>query len=514
MHFLLRRTGAALAVVVAAAPAALSAQQTPTPPPPPPLPAAPAQTGPALTLEQALATARERNPEMLQQRNDIRVSRAAVLAARYDFLPSVDVDAGFGYQAPGEQRAGAFQLQQAGPAYYSSSYGLGFTYRLDGAKLMQPSIARAQQTATAERIEGYEASLVSQVAQQYVSALQALDQAGQARREVERTREHERLARARLEVGAGTPLDLRRAEVQRGQAEVAVVQRQTTYQTELLRLGRLMGAPLPPDTRLSSSFTLFEPQWNAGELVEMALEGNPELDAARASARAARTGVRASRSQYFPTIAVGVDFGASVYSASSIDGQLNSIIADLPGTFASCQRNNALNALIGIPPASCANVNPANPAVARELREQLEAANPSFPFGYRKQPMTARLSFSLPVFNGLSRERRIEEARVAAQDADLAVQTRELQLRTEIEGGLLALQAAYQVAQLQEQVVQRASEELRLAQERFRFGVASSVEVTDAQTSLAEAERARIDAIYNFHKSLASLEALVGRPLR
>jgi outer membrane protein len=40
------------------------------------------------------------------------------------------------------------------------------------------------------------------------------------------------------------------------------------------------------------------------------------------------------------------------------------------------------------------------------------------------------------------------------------------------------------------------------------------VEVTDAQTSLAEAERARIDAIYNFHKSLASLEALVGRPLR
>jgi len=38
--------------------------------------------------------------------------------------------------------------------------------------------------------------------------------------------------------------------------------------------------------------------------------------------------------------------------------------------------------------------------------------------------------------------------------------------------------------------------------------------VTDAQTSLAEAERARIDAVYNFHKSLATLEALVGRPLR
>jgi outer membrane protein len=511
MHNLLRRTAAVLAVAVAAAPAALAAQQTP-PPPPPPAQQTPA--GPPLTLEQALATARERNPEMLQQRNDIRASRAAVRAARFDFLPSVDVNAGVGYRAPGEQRVGAFQLESASPAYYSSSYGLGFTYRLDGQKLMQPAIARANQTATQERIEGYEAGLVQQVAQQYVSALQALDQAAQARREVERTREHERLARARLEVGAGTPLDLRRAEVQRGQAEVAVVQRQATYQTELLRLGRLMGAPLPAGTQLTSSFTLFEPKWTAEELVNLAIDGNPDLDAARANARAARTSVRASRSQYLPSMSLSVDFGASVYSASSIDGQFQSLMSGLPGDFASCQRENALNALIGLAPQSCENVNPNNPAVAEGLREALESQNPSFPFGFKKQPMTASLYFSLPVFNGLSRERRIEEARVAAQDAELQVQTRELQLRTDIEGGLLALQAAYQVAQLQEQVVQRASEELRLAQERFRFGVASSVEVTDAQTSLAEAERARIDAIYNFHKSLASLEALVGRPLR
>ena len=67
---------------------------------------------------------------------------------------------------------------------------------------------------------------------------------------------------------------------------------------------------------------------------------------------------------------------------------------------------------------------------------------------------------------------------------------------------------------LQEEVRQRAQEELRLAQERFRFGAANSVEVTDAQTNLAQAERDQIDAVYNFHKSLAALEALVGRPLR
>ena len=95
-----------------------------------------------------------------------------------------------------------------------------------------------------------------------------------------------------------------------------------------------------------------------------------------------------------------------------------------------------------------------------------------------------------------------------------AVRGQELRLRTEVETSLLALRTAYATAQLQEQVVSRATDELRLAQERFRFGLASSVEVTDAQTSLAEAERGRIDAVYNYHKSLATLEALVGQPLR
>ena len=76
------------------------------------------------------------------------------------------------------------------------------------------------------------------------------------------------------------------------------------------------------------------------------------------------------------------------------------------------------------------------------------------------------------------------------------------------------LEAAYETALLQQRIVERSTEELRLAQERFRFGAANSIEVTDAQTNLGQAEQAQIDAVYNFHKTLAALEALVGRSLR
>jgi outer membrane protein len=63
-------------------------------------------------------------------------------------------------------------------------------------------------------------------------------------------------------------------------------------------------------------------------------------------------------------------------------------------------------------------------------------------------------------------------------------------------------------------VAENAAEELRMAQERFRFGLANSIEVTDAQANLAEAERAVIDAVYTYHSALAGLEALVGGSLR
>jgi outer membrane protein len=155
-----------------------------------------------------------------------------------------------------------------------------------------------------------------------------------------------------------------------------------------------------------------------------------------------------------------------------------------------------------------------NPSVATELRRQVRASNPDFPFGFKTQPLQATLSFSLPLFNGYARERQVEEARVQEDNAELAVRSQELKLRADLGAALLAVQTAFRTAQLQDQVVDRATEELRLAQERFRFGVASSVEVTDAQTSLAQSEQARIDAVYNYHKSLAALEALVGRPLR
>jgi outer membrane protein len=469
-----------------------------------------AQAAPrSLSLEEAISVAIENNPNYLAQRNDLQVARWQTRSASADFVPSVNASTSFGYEHSGEQRFGAIGFGER-PPYYSSSYNLGATLEVDGRKLLQPRVARANERATTQRVAGAEADLVSSVVQQYLSVLQQQENVTQADRELSRTGEHVRLAQARLEVGAGTQLDVRRAEVQQGQAEIRLVQAQNALATATLSLGQLMGTPLEPGVQLSSEFAVFEPQWSSAELVQRSLENNPTLLAARASLEAAGTGLRQAQSAYLPRLIFSSGVRGSVYRAGDldplIDQQLNA------STFNSCLQNNQIRRTAGLPENTC--LDPTNPIAREEVRSRLEATNPSWPFDYTRQPITASVTISLPIFTGLSRQVQVAQAQVNAQDARYQARAQELQLRTDVATGLRNLQTANRTAEIQERVRATAAEELRLAQERFRFGAASSVEVTDAQTNLAEAERALIEAVYTFHQSLAVLEALVGEPLR
>jgi outer membrane protein len=496
-----RRAAGALALAAAlAAPAALGAQETG------PAPAAPA----TLTLEEAVALARRNNPDLLATQNDRRTARAASRAARADFIPSARVSNTFGYTAEGERRYGSVALAANDPAIYSSSYSLGLSADLSGAKLMQPAITRAQERATEHRIVGAEANLASQVAQQYLSVLQAEEVVAQAEREVSRTDEHLRLAQARLDVGAGTPLDVRRAETQKGQAQVKLLQARNTVATATLGLGQLMGVDLQPGAKLTSEFALFQPQFDAAALVAQATADNPNLRSARSSAGAARTGIRAARSSYLPTLNFNVGWDGSVYRVGNLNPLVQAGIANAQGRLDACFQGNRLAALLGQAPQDCGQYAFTPEGIRSEVRDQ----NSGYPFSYNRQPVSAALTVSLPIFTGLSRHQQVEEARARAEDAQYQVRAQENTLRVEVNTQLRNMQTAYETAQLQDQVIRTAGEELRLARERFRFGAASSVEVTDAQTSLAQAEQAKIDAVYNFHKSLAALEALVGQRLR
>lgn len=462
----------------------------------------------SLTLEQAVAMARENNPDFLATANDQRSANAGVRAARDAFLPTAQLNTSVGYTAAGTARYGAVDVG-SNPAVYTSGFSLSAGMELSASTLLQPGVARAQARATTQRIAGAAADLDAQVKQLYLSALQAQEGVEQAQREVTRTSEYVRLAQAKLDVGAGTPLDLRRAEVQQGQAEVTLLQARNTLATARIQLAQAIGVVEVDSTvRLATPFEVFEPRWSAAELVEMSLRNNPTLLSVRANEDATETQVKAARSAYLPSLGLSFNLNGSSLRPTNLDEILDQAVAGATQSYQSCLQSNQIRQSAGLPAVAC------NQPSASDVRSATRSQFGTFPFGYNRQPWSLGLGISFPLLAGPQRRQRIEEARVSHDDAQLRVRSQELKLRTDVATALVNVSNGYQTVQLQSRVVERSTEELRLAQERFRFGASNSLEVIDAQTNLSQAERDRIDAVYNFHKSLALLEALVGQPLR
>ncbi len=77
-----------------------------------------------------------------------------------------------------------------------------------------------------------------------------------------------------------------------------------------------------------------------------------------------------------------------------------------------------------------------------------------------------------------------------------------------------ALVTAYRRVTIEERNREAADEQLRLARERYRLGAASFLELSDAETIKAQADREHLAALYGFHEALAGLERATGQRLR
>jgi outer membrane protein TolC len=73
---------------------------------------------------------------------------------------------------------------------------------------------------------------------------------------------------------------------------------------------------------------------------------------------------------------------------------------------------------------------------------------------------------------------------------------------------------AYRTVALQEQNATKAREELSFADERYRVGAATFLDVITSRGTFAQAQIDRVNAVYDYHRAFAALEAAVGRPLR
>jgi len=120
----------------------------------------------------------------------------------------------------------------------------------------------------------------------------------------------------------------------------------------------------------------------------------------------------------------------------------------------------------------------------------------------------------VPIFDGGRRDAR--RAETASQFRQERVRTNDLreQIELDIRTALDSLHSAEEQLKVAEEGLTLSDSELTQARRRYAAGVASSLEVTDAQTRLERARDNRIDALFSYNVARIDLGRSMGNVRR
>lgn len=132
--------------------------------------------------------------------------------------------------------------------------------------------------------------------------------------------------------------------------------------------------------------------------------------------------------------------------------------------------------------------------------------------GFAEQNLSwiALLDLNVPIWNGGITRARINQARADVNIATDTLEQTRLRVALEVRSAALSLQEAIERVSTAGENVVLAEEALRLATVRYEAGIATLVEVTDAESALTEARFNVVNAQYDYALFLAELERATG----
>lgn len=123
---------------------------------------------------------------------------------------------------------------------------------------------------------------------------------------------------------------------------------------------------------------------------------------------------------------------------------------------------------------------------------------------------TLGLTLSVPIFDGGQREGRISETRSRVRQEAIRMKDVSDQVSLEVRNALLTLESSTQQVSVSHKGLDLAQKELAFARDRFAAGLATNIEVTNAQTSVARARDNVIEALFRFNASRINLARAKG----
>ncbi len=416
---------------------------------------APAQQ--KLTLEECIDIALQNNRNVKQQQLT-RQNRAILYnQARADLLPNLNASVGQNFVFG---RSIGLDNTYQNTNSSQTSFGISSEITIfDGLRMKHNIDAkRAELNASEADLEKIKEDIVMSVSTAFLQVLMNKELLRISEEQIELTKANIARRTELVKSGKMAQGELYELEAQQAQEELNRVQADNNLKLALLDLAQIMemedlrnldvSAP-PAETLIGKS-----PLMTSDVVYESALINRPEIRGANYRLETSRKEVLMSKSQRYPTLSFGANFGTGYYN---MGGRPND-------AFATQLRNNMSNSL-----------------------------------GF---------TLRIPIFNRFQTRNNIRSAEIAVQNSLIEIDKTKIELRKRIEQAYfnaLGAQTRWQAAQ---KSIKANEEAYRFAEQKFENGRANSYELFQAKSNLTQALSEETQAKFDYAFRLKILELL------
>ncbi len=406
-----------------------------------------------LTLNDALKIALQKNPTLIKNSNNIITSKSNVKNAYGELLPTFSIGSGFSWRRFDNDKPQVFtdQFGQKISVFNKNKQQRTYSMRAGGSVVLFNGLANYANIAKAEndlksakyRINKLKQDIVLQTTTLYYNVLKA-EKLFKAREEnlkynsklLEQITEKNKL-------GSVAIVDVYAQEVQKGNAELLLIQAQNNFEKAKNSLLDYLALNVLDDyefvdinNNLIADNYYLENYNNIRSLVSKALTRRNDFKAQQLSLESAYKSITIAKSGLLPTLSA--DYSFSTSSESN----------------------------------------------AKDL--------------FKNRSYSAGLSLNIPIFSNWRTENQIQIAEVRAMNSEEDLSALERTIKIQVKQGFLDLSAAKKSLDVANKKVISAKENLKINSERYNLGAGTIIELLRADSQYIQAKSDQIDAEYEY----------------
>lgn len=152
------------------------------------------------------------------------------------------------------------------------------------------------------------------------------------------------------------------------------------------------------------------------------------------------------------------------------------------------------------------------PTLSAVAQYQVQSQTNDFEYGNAYYPTSSfvGLSLSVPLFTGLSTQAKVKQAHITKEQSSLELHNAYEQLRSDVHEAIAANHES--ILRLQSTAVVKETAQLsyNIIQYRYKKGISSRLELTDAELDLSTAQSNYLEAVYDYLSARIVLNRIMG----